>query len=90
MPIKDNEAIYDEQIAPLMTKIIAICKEHEIPMLACFQYAPNDLCTSSLPFGGMSERIGKAVAIIYPKPAPTMTVTRNADGYVTNMTAIVG
>ena len=32
-----REAIYDEEIAPLMGKIIAICKEHEIPMVADFQ-----------------------------------------------------
>lgn len=32
----DKEDIYDEQIAPLMTKIIAICKGEQIPMAAQF------------------------------------------------------
>ena len=32
----DKEDIYDEQIAPLMTKIIEICKEENIPMTAQF------------------------------------------------------
>lgn len=52
----DLEAVYDSEIAPLMTKIIAVCKEHRLPMLATFAYA-NDVdeaqyCTTSLPFEG--------------------------------------
>lgn len=44
----DNlEAIYDEQISPLMKQIIAICKEHKIPMFATFEYADGQLCTSA-------------------------------------------
>lgn len=35
--VKDVEAIYDEQVAPLMAQIIAICKEHGVPMVATFQ-----------------------------------------------------
>lgn len=34
----DKESVHDNQIAPLMTQIIAICKEHNIPMLATFNY----------------------------------------------------
>ena len=49
----DLEAVYDSEIAPLMTKIIAICKEHEMPMLATFAYAKDadetKFCTTSLP-----------------------------------------
>ena len=37
--VKDNEAIYDDQLAPLMVRIIAICKEHGIPMAAIFETA---------------------------------------------------
>ncbi|WP_088832701.1 hypothetical protein [Paenibacillus tyrfis] len=32
----DNEAIYDEKIAPLMHEILQICKAEEIPMVATF------------------------------------------------------
>lgn len=32
----DKEAVYDEQIAPLMAQIIAICKRDEIPVAAQF------------------------------------------------------
>lgn len=32
------ESVYDEKISPLMTQIIAICKEHNMPMVASFAY----------------------------------------------------
>ncbi|MCI0526392.1 MAG: hypothetical protein L0Y56_02920, partial [Nitrospira sp.] len=38
-PEYDLEKVYDKQIAPLMTKIIAICKKHKLPMVASFQCA---------------------------------------------------
>ena len=41
-----NEKIYDEKIAPLMTQIIEICKEHKLPMFATFQYDKYDFCTT--------------------------------------------
>lgn len=34
----DLENLYDEQINPLMAKIIGICKEHKLPMFATFQF----------------------------------------------------
>ncbi|WP_175810615.1 hypothetical protein [Burkholderia cepacia] len=36
-----KEQIYDEKISPLMTQIIAICKEHGIPIVASF-FTPGD------------------------------------------------
>lgn len=50
-----QEAIYDEKISPLMAKIIEICKEHEIPMMATFQYEWHEergagYCTTTLPY----------------------------------------
>ncbi len=52
----DLESIYDEQIAPLMTKIIKICKKHDLPFVAsfCFRFDEDDgadLCTSCVPRG---------------------------------------
>lgn len=41
----DHEDVYDEQVAPLMTQIIGICKAYGIPMIASFAYradGPND------------------------------------------------
>lgn len=40
--IQDNEAVYDSQIAPLMDQIIAICKQHNIPVAATFQLTGDD------------------------------------------------
>ena len=37
--MNNKEAIYDEKIAPLVNEILALCKEHEIPMFATFQYS---------------------------------------------------
>ena len=49
------EDIYDEQVSPLMKQIIAICKEHKLPMLATFAFEnceerPEHLCTTNLFF----------------------------------------
>jgi len=48
----DKETIYDEQIFPLMDKIINICKENDIQILSSF-YLKTDgdgnlLCTTYL------------------------------------------
>lgn len=53
--IKDNEKVYDEQIAPLMNQIIKICQENKIPTFATFVYNEDTelgplMCTTSLPF----------------------------------------
>lgn len=47
------ERVYDERIGPLMKKIIEICKEVEMPMLASFCYKKDEdefhgYCTTSL------------------------------------------
>lgn len=34
----DKEVVHDELIFPLMEQIIAICREHQIPMLCSFLY----------------------------------------------------
>jgi hypothetical protein len=48
----DLEAVYDEQVAPLMAQIIAVCKEHNLPMVASFAYAcleeRTSFCTTVL------------------------------------------
>ncbi len=49
----DLEAVYDAEIAPLMTQIIAICERVNMPMVASFSYRRNsaggyDLCSTSI------------------------------------------
>lgn len=49
----NTEEIYDEQIAPLMTKIIEICKENKIGLHSSFklsnEYDEEVYCHSCLP-----------------------------------------
>ena len=49
----DLEAVYDQEISPLMTRLIEICKVNNIPMLASFLYARAEdgedfFCTTAL------------------------------------------
>jgi len=48
-PVEDKERVYDTAISPLMAQVIAICKEHGIPMVASFVYAPEQFCTTAIP-----------------------------------------
>lgn len=66
-----REQMYDEQINPLMARIITICKEHNIPFVASFQLSADNeddgplYCTScSLP-DGSSDRMKEAADLIY-------------------------
>lgn len=62
----NKEQIYDEQIYPLMDKIISICKEHGIAMFASFSIPtdeqPDLECMTHLPDGDgvFDERFTKA------------------------------
>lgn len=49
--MEDKEAIYDDQIAPLMTQLIEICRREGVPMFASFQYGDAGFCTSALSTG---------------------------------------
>jgi len=44
----DLETVYDEEIAPLMEKIIAICQRVDMPMIASFAYATGSTCTTAI------------------------------------------
>jgi hypothetical protein len=83
MNVPDNNAVYDEQIAPLLTQIIAICKEHKIPMAATFEYAPGDYCTTVIPQTGMSELmrdVNRSVLRTLTQQQPFQITTTKADG----------
>lgn len=66
--IADNEAIYDAQIAPLMSQILDICVAHDIPMVACFEYAADSLCSSFVLPPGAAEKLVQAAHAIKPYP----------------------
>jgi hypothetical protein len=73
-PPFDLEAVYDNEISPLMEQIIAICKRERMPMIASFCYAKGkvegdpeglDYCTTLIPRGDwQTPDYNKAAAII--------------------------
>ena len=43
-----KEKIYDSEINPLMATIIAVCKQHKIPLIADFGLGDDLHCTTAL------------------------------------------
>jgi len=81
-----REAAYDEHLSPLMSQVIALCKEHKIPLLACFDLAGEDdeqegaetlRCTTCLsgPDWLLHETFEKALVVIRPPPPSFMAFT---------------
>lgn len=100
----NKEEIYDHQISPLMQKIIGICREYGIAMIASFNIGhdgegPNGedcsllTCTSHLPDGegAFDDRFSKA-AVAIQRSAPhhigMNIVAQHADGTRT-LTAVI-
>lgn len=94
----NKEAIYDEQIDPLMAQIIAICREHKIPVVAVF-HTPNEddqdlFCATRSPDengkfpGYMAELSFVVTRAIKGGGNPLMMTVEHGDGSKT-MTAII-
>jgi len=66
----DVEATYDEKISPLMEKIIDICKENDIQMLASFTLNEDGLmCSTYLDSKKYNEqKLEEAKKVIRRKP----------------------
>lgn len=87
--VAENESVYDEKIAPLMNQIISICREHKMPMVACFQFAPDGaFCTTSLlgapEYEGADPRLFRALQVVRPDriddvPLPFRILTKIAE-----------
>lgn len=78
----DEEKAYDEKIAPLMTRIIEICKEHKIPFIASFAYANTEqdgeaACTSYIDYPGRRpEKLIRSLRVLRERPSfMTMMIT---------------
>ena len=78
-----KEAIYDDEISPLLKKILEICKTHKIAMLSefCLGYDDDNpdsqlCCTSALLTEDHepTERIKEAFNVLKPQPQ-FMTIT---------------
>lgn len=92
----NKEKLYDEQIAPLVAQIIEICQKNGVAMIASFAI-PNDedadlRCTSHLADETGSFPFADACRLVRDgrRPPPMMLTTRDRDGNVTNMTAVIG
>lgn len=90
----NKEQAYDEQIAPLMTQIIAICQEHGIAMIASFAIPTKDddglCCTTCLPDENGKTAYGhrEALSALSNEYAPMMLRTHHGDESMT-ITAIL-
>lgn len=74
-----RERAYDEHFSPLVAQLIALSKEHGIPMVASWELDKDEdgvamLCTTAILPEGSCERLRKAKATIYP-PAQFMALT---------------
>lgn len=97
MTAATKEQIYDEQISPLMTQIIAVCKEHGIPIVASF-FTPGDdnpelAVTTALLGNGFEAPVNFSNALRALRPelfagTPLMLRTEHGDGSAT-LTAVV-
>lgn len=92
----NKEKIYDEQINPLMAQVIELCQKNGIAMVASFAVPndddPNIRCTSHLADETGAYPFADACRLLRHghRPPPLMLTTRDGDGNVTSMTAVVG
>jgi hypothetical protein len=66
-----KEAVYDAEIEPLMTQIIAVCKREEIPICAIFQYADSgeagpEFCTTFFTYPHGDPKILRVIDVAKP------------------------
>lgn len=91
----NKEQAYDAKIAPLITQIVGICREHGIAMVSSFAIPndddPNLRCSTHLADGDGAKPFEDAVRVIMgSRPPPMMITTRDANGEVSRMTAVIG
>lgn len=74
MNTPERERVYDALVAPLMTAIIEICKQHDIPVFATFEISDKGsedptFCTTVLPGGPhLVKATNAAMAVLRPEP----------------------
>ena len=92
----NKEKIYDEQISPLMSQVIDICKKNNIAMLMTFSIPTEDdpdlACTTAIldDESKPTESMVKAYNIIMGRASGGMMITtRRQDGSISGMTAVI-
>jgi len=76
---RNLESVYDKEIAPLMEKIINICRANQLPMFATFEYKNDTFCTTNLPFAGWSHDVFNHLPVLM---GCTLENGINVDGYI--------
>lgn len=102
MSERTKEQVYDEEISPLMTKIIEICKEHRIANVLTFSLKRaaedgsddgQDMCCTTCMVTDEFDpppEYQQMVELIYPpQRCPMMVTVRDGDGDVKSSTAIL-
>lgn len=87
-----QEDIYDRDIDSLMARILAICKEHKIAMIASFSLDGVMCCTSALltdDYDAPDSFMLALAAIKPPDGTPLHITTRDNDGVITRVETIL-
>lgn len=89
----DKEDVYDNQISPLVTQIIAICKEHQMPAVIQVQYCDTaeegpGFCTTTLPFEGRTtDKMRRVMDAARPERPIVIAETIVTEGSTTRITS---
>lgn len=93
----NKEQIYDNDIAPLMSQIITICKTHKIAMIADFAIGHEDdedlTCTTALLGDNCNppETMRRALTLLKPEKQTGMTmITVTKEDGSQDITAVLG
>jgi hypothetical protein len=70
--MKTKEQIYDECICELMERVIAICKEHKIALIADFALDEDLHCTTALLDAEYNPSASQLQALRALKPKPSV------------------
>ena len=62
--MKTKEEIYDEQIAPILVELAALCREHQIPFMAIAGFEDGNGTTLALP-GGNALNLSREILLVY-------------------------
>ena len=88
-----KEEVYDEQISEMMTKIIQICHDNKIAMIADFALDEDLKCLTVLLSEAYDppDNMVEAARILKNgvSPSPLMITTKDKDGNVINITAVL-
>ena len=62
--MKTKEEIYDEQIAPILVELGALCREHEMPFMAIAGFEDGNGTTFTIP-GDNALNLSQEIFLVY-------------------------